>query len=109
MWIRAAQALGDDPLVHVCAVTYISDLFLLPTALLPHGLAGDDTGVQLASLDHAVWFHRPLRADNWLYYEHESPWSSGGRALCRGQLFDQRGQLVASVVQEGLVRVPPAP
>jgi acyl-CoA thioesterase-2 len=105
VWLRSSQPLGDDPLVHVCAVTYVSDLFLLGSALPPHGLVIDDATLQMASLDHAVWFHAPFRADEWLYYDMEGTWTGGARALCRGTLFDRRGSLVASVVQEGLVRV----
>lgn len=105
MWLRSAQPLGDDQLVHVCAVTYVSDLFLLGSALPPHGVVIDDPGVQMASLDHAVWFHAPFRADEWLYYDMVGTWAGGGRALCHGTLFDRRGALIASVVQEGLIRV----
>ncbi len=104
-WLRSSQPLGDDPLVHVCAVTYVSDLFLLASALPPHALVIDDGSMQMASLDHAVWFHAPFRADDWLYYDMEGTWAGGARALCRGTLFDRHGSLVASVMQEGLVRV----
>ena len=105
VWLRSAQPLSDDPLVHVCAATYASDLFLLAAALPPHGLVIDDPGLQFASLDHAVWFHAPFRADDWLFYDQEGTWTGGSRALCRGSLFDRNGTLVASVVQEGLVRL----
>ena len=105
VWMRSAQALGDDPLLHVCAATYVSDLFLLAAALPPHGVVLDDDGVQLASLDHAVWFHAPFRADDWLFYDQESTWAGGARALCQARVFDRTGHLVASVVQEGLVRL----
>jgi acyl-CoA thioesterase-2 len=105
VWLRSAQALPDDPLVHACAATYASDLFLLATALPPHGVVIDDPAVQMASLDHAVWFHAPFRADEWLFYDQEGTWAGGARALCRGSLFDRSGTLVASVVQEGLVRL----
>ena len=104
-WLRSAQPLDADPLLHACAATYASDLFLLATALAPRGVVVDDEGVQVASLDHAVWFHAPFRADDWLYYDQESTWSGNSRALCRGSFFDRRGALVATVVQEGLVRV----
>jgi acyl-CoA thioesterase-2 len=111
VWLRSSQSLGEDTLMHVCAATYFSDLFLLAAALPPHGIGVDDAGAQMVSLDHAVWFHAPFRADEWLYYDMESDWMGGARALCRGKLFDQAGTLVASVVQEGLVRVsaPSAP
>ena len=106
VWLRSAQPLPDDPLLHACAATYASDLLLLlSTALPPHGVVIDDPGVALASLDHAVWFHAPFRADDWLFYDQEGTWAGSSRALCRGSLFDRSGTLVASVVQEGLVRV----
>jgi len=105
VWLRSSQPLPDDPLIHVCAATYASDLLLLSSALPPHGVVLGDPGVQLASLDHAVWFHAPFRADDWLFYDQEGWWAGGARALCRGALFDRHGTLVASVVQEGLVRV----
>jgi acyl-CoA thioesterase-2 len=106
VWLRAAEALPDDPLLHVCAATYVSDLFLLPSALAPHSVVLDDDGVQLASLDHAVWFHGPFRADDWLLYDQEGTWAGGARALCQGRLFDRKGRLVATVMQEGLLRLP---
>jgi acyl-CoA thioesterase-2 len=105
VWMRSAQPLSDDPLIHVCAATYASDLFLLASALPPHGVAIDDPSLQVASLDHAVWFHAPFRADDWLFYDQEGPWAGSARALCRGSFFDRHGTLVASVVQEGLIRV----
>ena len=104
-WMRSTGPLGDDPAMHACAATYASDLLLLSTALLPHRLLLGDARLQIASLDHAVWFHAPFRADDWLCYEQESPWAGGGRGLCRGQLFDRHGTLVATVMQEGLIRV----
>jgi acyl-CoA thioesterase-2 len=107
VWVRSSYRLPDDPLLHACAATYASDLFLLASALPPHGIVIDGPNMQMASLDHAVWFHAPFRADDWLFYEQEGTWSGGARALCRGSLFDASGTLVASVVQEGLVRVRP--
>jgi acyl-CoA thioesterase-2 len=104
IWVRSGKPLPDDPLVHVCAVTYVSDLFLLASALPPHGMVIGDPAVSVVSIDHAVWFHAPFRSDEWLFYEQESTWAGGGRALCRGLLFNQSGVLVASVMQEGLVR-----
>ena len=104
IWVRSGPRLPDDPLIHVCAVTYVSDLFLLSTAMLPHGVVVGDPDVSVASLDHAVWFHAPFRADEWLLYEQASSWAAGGRALCQGMLFDRSGVLVASVMQEGLIR-----
>jgi acyl-CoA thioesterase-2 len=105
VWLRSAQPLGEDPLLHVCAATYASDLMLLSSALPPHGLVFGDPTLFLASLDHAVWFHAPFRADDWLFYQQEGFWAGSSRALCRGLLFDQSGTLVATVMQEGLVRV----
>jgi acyl-CoA thioesterase-2 len=104
-WLRASQTLPDDPLLHVCAVTYASDLTLLDAVLLGSGLAWDERTVTGASLDHAMWFHGPFRADEWLLYVQESPAASGARGLARGQVFRRDGRLVASVVQEGLIRV----
>ncbi|WP_299950415.1 acyl-CoA thioesterase II [uncultured Modestobacter sp.] len=109
LWLRSAQPLDDDPLLHACAATYASDLLLLSSALPPHGVVIDTPGLLLASLDHAVWFHAPFRADEWLLYDQEGIWAGGSRALCRGRFFDRRGTLVASVVQEGLVRVAQQP
>jgi acyl-CoA thioesterase-2 len=104
-WVRSRQPLPDDPLVHVCAVTYVSDLFLISSAMPPHGLAAGTHSVTAASLDHAVWFHAPFRFDDWLFYDQSSSWAAGARALCRGLLFDRSGTLVASVMQEGMIRV----
>jgi acyl-CoA thioesterase-2 len=105
VWLRASETLPDDPLLHVCAVTYASDLTLLDAVLLGSGLAWDEHSVTGASLDHAMWFHGPFRADDWLLYLQESPAASGARGLARGQVFRRDGRLVASVVQEGLIRV----
>jgi acyl-CoA thioesterase II len=104
-WVRSRQPLPDDPLVHVCAVTYVSDLFLISSAMPPHGLAAGGRSVRAASLDHAVWFHAPFRFDDWLFYDQSSTWAAGARALCRGLLFDRSGTLVASVMQEGMIRI----
>ena len=102
VWMRADGVLPDDPLVHVCALTYASDMTLLNTALLPHGLSWE--GVAGASLDHAMWFHRPFRADEWVLYDCDSPSASDSRGLAMGRMFSADGRLVATVVQEGLVR-----
>jgi acyl-CoA thioesterase II len=104
-WVRSRQPLPGDPLVHVCAVTYVSDLFLISSAMPPHGLAAGGRSVRAASLDHAVWFHAPFRFDDWLFYDQSSTWAAGARALCRGLLFDRSGTLVASVMQEGMIRI----
>ena len=103
VWMRAAGTLGDDPVLHACLVTYASDMSLLDTALLPHG-TWHDPDVFMASLDHAMWFHRPFRADDWILYDQDTPAASGGRGLARGLMWDADGNLVVSVVQEGLIR-----
>jgi acyl-CoA thioesterase II len=103
-WIRADGELPDDELLHVCLVTYASDMTLLDSVLLANGLSWTDGATMGASLDHAMWFHRPFRADRWLLYTQDSPVSAGARGLARGELFTQDGQLVVSVVQEGLIR-----
>jgi acyl-CoA thioesterase II len=103
VWFRANGKLPDDPLVHACVVAYASDLTLLDTTMLPHGLIWAGAGSQ-ASLDHAMWFHRPFRADDWLLYDQLSPSASGGRGLATGTIFTRAGTLVVSVVQEGLIR-----
>jgi len=104
VWLRAAGVLPDDPIVHTCLLTYASDMTLLDTALLPHGTSSLDDSVMLASLDHAMWFHAPFRADEWLFFDQESPAASGGRGFTRGDVFTRDGRHVASVVQEGLIR-----
>jgi acyl-CoA thioesterase-2 len=103
-WLRVAQRLPDERLVHRAALTYISDMTLLGTTLVPHGLHPGSDAVQAASLDHTVWFHRPYRADEWLLYDQVSPSAAGGRGLALGRLFSEDGRLVASVAQEGLIR-----
>jgi acyl-CoA thioesterase-2 len=106
VWIRANGEMPDDPLLHVCAVTYASDMTLLDSVLLANGLTWDDNrNVMVASLDHAMWFHRPFRADDWLLYDQQSPSASGARGLAIGRLFTRDGRHVVSVVQEGLLRV----
>jgi acyl-CoA thioesterase-2 len=104
VWIRADGSLPDDPLLHACLVAYASDLTLLDTALLPHGFKWSDAGLMGASIDHAMWFHRPFRADEWLFYDQDSPTMSGARALSRGNIFTADGRFAVSVVQEGLLR-----
>jgi acyl-CoA thioesterase-2 len=103
VWLRSCDPLPDDPLMHACAATLSSDLLLLGSALPPHGAThGDDDLVSL-SLDHALWFHRSFRADDWYLYDMEGWWTGAGRALCRGRMFDQAGRLLATVIQEGLL------
>jgi acyl-CoA thioesterase II len=105
VWLRVTGDLPDDPLLHVCLMTYASDMTLLDPVLLAHGLSWMDGRTKGASLDHAMWFHRPFRADQWLLYAQESPVAYGARGLSRGEVFTQDGDLVVSVVQEGLIRV----
>jgi len=104
VWLRAVDPLGDEMALHRYLLAYASDFHFLTTSLQPHGLSWMSRGLQLASLDHAMYFHRPFRFDEWLLYAIDSPSSSGARGLVRGQLFDREGVLVASCVQEGLMR-----
>jgi acyl-CoA thioesterase II len=108
VWLRVDGDLPDDPLLHVCLMTYASDMTLLDTVLLGHGLSWLDGRTTGASLDHAMWFHREFRADRWLLYAQDSPFAGGARGLARGEVFTASGQLVVSVVQEGLIRTAPA-
>jgi acyl-CoA thioesterase II len=105
VWLRADGELPDDPLLHTIVLTYASDMTLLDTTLLPHGGNYMDGSLFMASLDHAMWFHRPFRADRWLLYSQDTPTATSGRGLARGLVFTDEGQLVASVVQEGLIRM----
>lgn len=104
VWFRANGVLPDDDRLHQCILAYASDFTLLDTALIAHGKVLFDPDMQLASLDHALWFHRPFRADDWLLYAQDSPSASGARGFCRGSVFTRDGKLVASVAQEGLMR-----
>jgi acyl-CoA thioesterase II len=104
VWFRAAQALPEDPFFHRCALTYASDMSLLDTVILPHGRSGPLGPVMMASLDHAIWFHKDVRVDEWLLYAQDSPIAAGARGFARGSIFTREGELVASVAQEGLVR-----
>ena len=104
VWIRANGALGDDLALNQCVLAYASDFTLLDMALIAHGRFAFDPTLMLASLDHAIWFHRSFRADDWLLYAQDSPSSAGGLAFCRGALFTRAGLFVASTTQEGLVR-----
>jgi acyl-CoA thioesterase-2 len=104
IWMRATGPLPDDFPLHQCVLAYASDFSLLDTALMAHGKLMFDKDVQLASLDHALWLHRPFRADDWLLYAQDSPSSHGARGFCRGRVFTRDGRLVASVAQEGLMR-----
>ena len=104
VWFRATGKLSDDLLLHQCVLAYASDFTLLDTALIAHGKYVFDTDLQMASLDHALWFHRSFRADEWLLYSQDSPSAQGARGFCRGSIFTRDGILVASVAQEGLMR-----
>ena len=104
VWMRAVGPLGDDPLVHTCALTYASDMTLLDAVRIPVEALWGRRGFDMASLDHAMWFHRPFRTDEWFLYDQESPIATGGRGLARGRIYDREGRLLVSVVQEGLFR-----
>lgn len=104
VWLRATGALPDEPAIHRAVLAYLSDMTLLDTALIVHGRTLFDPNFQVASLDHALWFHRPFRADEWLLFAQDSPSTSGARGFTRGLLFSHDGRLVASVAQEGLIR-----
>jgi len=104
VWLRADGELPDSTLLHQCVVAFASDMTLLDAAVLPHGIAWADGTHMVASLDHAIWFHRAFRADEWLLYDQQSPSAGGARGFSTGRLFDREGRLVVSVVQEGLIR-----
>ncbi|MEV6108687.1 acyl-CoA thioesterase II [Streptomyces sp. NPDC051940] len=104
VWMRALGPLGDDPLVHTCALTYASDMTLLDAVRIPVEPLWGPRGFDMASLDHAMWFHRPFRTDEWFLYQQESPIATGGRGLARGLIYDREGRLLVSVMQEGLFR-----
>jgi acyl-CoA thioesterase II len=107
IWVKTVDRLPDDADLHRNVLAYVSDYQLVSTATLPHGIHFAEGNVQLASLDHAMWFHRPFRADEWLLYAMESPNASGGRGLALGKFFTSDGALVASTAQEGVVRIWP--
>ncbi len=105
IWFRAIDALPDDDALHRCLLAYVSDFNLLDTATLPHGISFTSGKLVMASIDHAMWFHRSVRVDDWLLYSTDSPSSSGSRGFTRGSIFARDGRLVASTAQEGLIRV----
>ena len=107
VWFRLSAPVGDSPVLHQALLAYASDFHLLGTATFPHGISYYHPHVQMASLDHAIWFHRPFRADDWLLYSLDSPSAQDSRGLARGQFFTRNGVLVASTAQEGLIRVVP--
>ncbi|PZQ14398.1 MAG: acyl-CoA thioesterase II [Ancylobacter novellus] len=104
VWIRTTAPLPDDPAIHQCVLAYASDMTLLDAALVAHGSSVFSGEIQAASLDHALWFHRPFRADQWLLYTQDSPFAGGARGFTRGRIYTEAGELVASVAQEGLIR-----
>ncbi len=104
VWMKADAPLSNDPIEHACVLTYASDFNLIGTSLLPHGVSFYQKGMQVASIDHAIWFHRPIKVDEWLLYVLDSPSAFANRGFCRGQLYNQQGDLIASVAQEGLIR-----
>ncbi len=105
VWLRTVSALPDGAALHAAVLAYASDLTILGTALRPHGIGFENPELITASIDHAMWFHRPARADEWLLHDQDTPSASGGRGLGRGRMFDQQGRLVATTVQEGLMRL----
>lgn len=105
LWVRVAGSLGDDPLDHQATFTYASDMTLIGAALVPHDKHISSPDIQAASLDHTIWFHRPFRADEWWLFDQHSPTAAGGRGLVLARVFTQSGELVATVAQEGLIRL----
>ena len=105
LWFRADGALPANPALHKYLLAYASDFSFIGTALQPHGVSSWSKFIQLASLDHAIWFHREVKIDDWLLYSIDSPWAGNARGFARGSIFNRQGQLVASVAQEGLIRV----
>ena len=104
VWFRVAGRLPDDPLIHQASLAYLSDMTLLDTSLGPHGRSVFEPEIMAASLDHALWLHRPFRADEWLLYSQDTPSAGGARGFARGLIHDSAGRLIASVAQEGLIR-----
>lgn len=104
-WFRCVAPLPDDPALHRAVLAYASDMALMATSMLPHGVTWTTPGMQSASLDHALWLHEPVRADEWMLYATDSPWAGHGRGMNRGSIFARDGRLIASVAQEGLIRL----
>jgi acyl-CoA thioesterase-2 len=107
LWMRAVSRLPDDPALHRCLLAYISDYSLVLTSLLPHGMTWLTPGMQMASIDHVMWFHQPFRCDEWLLHTIDSPSAHGARGIARGRVFTRDGRLVATTGQEGLIRYHP--
>jgi acyl-CoA thioesterase-2 len=103
-WVKPSGTIPDDPLIHECLLAYSSDFGLLGTSMRPHGASVTQKHMQVASLDHAMWFHRDIRMDDWILYSMESPSASSSRGFNRGHFFSRDGVLLASVTQEGLIR-----
>ena len=108
LWMKTAEGIPADSFLQPALLAYMSDYELIGTATLPHGLHATREGLQMASLDHAMWFHRPVRVDEWLLFALDSPAAAGGRGLARGYVFTEDGKLVATLAQEGLIRLRPA-
>ena len=104
-WIRAVDTMPHDPRLNQCLLAYASDMTLIDTATRPHGISWANEKFQVASLDHAMWFHQAFKIDDWLLYSQDSPFSGGARGLSRGAFYNQEGALIASVAQEGLIRL----
>ena len=104
-WFRCVAPLGEDQALHRAVLSYASDMALMATSMMPHGVNWMTPGMQSASLDHAIWLHEPVKADEWLLYATDSPWAGHGRGMNRGSIFSRDGRLVASVAQEGLIRL----
>lgn len=104
-WFRVVAPIGDDPAIHRAVLAYASDMALMATSMMPHGVNWMTQGMQSASLDHALWLHEPVRADEWMLYATDSPWAGHGRGMNRGSIFARDGRLIASVAQEGLIRL----
>lgn len=104
MWFRIAEPIADDPVLHHCMLAYATDMALLSTGQRPHGLQWFKSNIMGASLDHAIWFHAPIKFDEWHLYTMDAPWTGSARSFNRGMIFNQQGRLVASVAQEGLMR-----
>jgi acyl-CoA thioesterase-2 len=105
VWIKTVDTMPDDQRLNQCLLAYASDMTLIDTSYRPHAVNWRDQNFQVASLDHAMWFHQTVRTDEWLLYDQDSPFSGGARGFSRGAFFDQSGQLVASCAQEGLIRL----
>jgi acyl-CoA thioesterase-2 len=107
-WFRAVGPVPEGEALHRCLLAYASDYYLLSACTIPHGILIEQAKMRVASIDHAMWFHRPVRVDDWLLYVVDSPSASGARGLARGSIYNQKGELVASTAQEGLFRRMPA-